>query len=166
MVWHAVIRRKKDGMKRFFWLIEFAGAALLLAVAFYTRGWWLVAFALVLIWFGVEAVRRNASDGSSRAESRPETILLITAWSVAWAWFFLAGIGGLILLIHQGPLPITNGWFAMFSGIAACPLTASLLTNYAGVTVSGRLQFAVSLLIMVAGRIAVVVVLHRPFLPQ
>ena len=137
-------------------MIEFAGAALLLAAAFYTRGWWLVAFALVLIWFGVEAVLVN---------SAMQTIWLITAWSVAWAWFFLAGIGGLVLLIHQGPLPITNGWFAMFSGIAACPLTASLL-NYAGVTVSGRLQFAVSLLIMVAGRIAVVIVLHRPLLPQ
>jgi hypothetical protein len=54
----------------------------------------------------------------------------------------------------------------MLSGIAACPLMASLLKKYAGVTVPGRVQFAVSLLIMVAGRIAVVLVLHRPFLPQ
>jgi hypothetical protein len=152
-------------MRRFIWLMEFAGAALLLAVAFYTRRWWLVALALVLIWFGVQS-RRGVSGASSRGNSARQTIWLITAWSVAWAWFFLAGIGGLVLLIHQGPSPITNGWFAMFSGIAACPLTALLLKNYAGVTVSGHLQFAVSLLIMVAGRIAVVVVLHRPFLPQ
>jgi hypothetical protein len=38
--------------------------------------------------------------------------------------------------------------------------------KYAGVTVPVSVQFALSLLIMVAGRIAVVVVLHRPFLPQ
>jgi hypothetical protein len=54
----------------------------------------------------------------------------------------------------------------MFSGIAACPLTASLLKKYAGVTVSGRVQLAVALLIFVAGRVAVVVMLHRQFLPE
>jgi hypothetical protein len=90
----------------------------------------------------------------------------MTAFSVAWAWFFLAGVGGLALLIHQGPLPITHGWFAMFSGIAACPLTASLLRRYIGVPVSRRAQFMVALLIFIAGRIAVVIVLDRPFLPQ
>ena len=94
------------------------------------------------------------------------TLGLVVARIVAWVWTLIAGVGGLALLIHRGPLPITNGWFAMFSGIAACPLTASLLKKYAGVTVSGRVQLAVSLLIMVAGRVAVVVVLHRPFLPQ
>ena len=100
-----------------------------------------------------------------------QTIGRVIAWSVAWAWyflawawFFLAGVGGLALLIHQGPLPITNGWFAMFSGIAACPLTASLLRRYGGVR--GSAQFIVALLVMIAGRIAVVIVLHRPFLPQ
>jgi len=91
------------------------------------------------------------------------------AWAwffLAWAWFFLAGVGGLALLIHQGPLPITNGWFAMFSGIAACPLTASLVRRFLGVRISARAQFMVALLVMIAGRIAVVIVLHRPFLPQ
>jgi hypothetical protein len=105
-----------------------------------------------------------------RSEKMRKSILpilgLVIARTVAWLWTLIAGVGGLALLIHRGPLPITNGWFAMFSGIAACPLTASLLKKYAGVTVPGYVQFAVSLLIMVAGRIAVVVVLHRPFLPQ
>ena len=71
-----------------------------------------------------------------------------------------------MLLIHEGPLPITNGWFAMFSGIAACPLTAKLLKKYARVIVPGYVQFAVALLIFIAGRGGVAVLLHRPFLPQ
>ena len=88
------------------------------------------------------------------------------AWVAGWAWALLAGLGGLILLIHRGPLPITNGWFAMLSGLAACPLTAVILGKYARVLVPGYVQLAAALLIMVAGRIAVVVVLHRPFLPH
>ena len=84
----------------------------------------------------------------------------------AWAWFFVAGIGGLVLLIHQGPWPITNGWFALFSGIAICPLLALLLKKYSGVAVSTHLQFLAALLILIAGRISVVFVLHRPFWPQ
>lgn len=81
------------------------------------------------------------------------------AWLVAWAWALIAGVGGLMLLIHQGPWPITNGWFAMFSGIAACPLTARV------VKVPRYVQLAVALLIFIAGRFAVVVLLHRPFMP-
>jgi hypothetical protein len=63
-------------------------------------------------------------------------------------------------------LPITNGWFALFSGIAACPLLALLLKRYSGVAVSAHVQFFTALLILIAGRISVVFVLHRPFWPQ
>jgi hypothetical protein len=94
------------------------------------------------------------------------TIGLVAAWAAGWAWALVAGVGGLALLIHEGPLPITNGWFAMFSGIAACPLTASLLKKYARATVPGYVQLVVALLIFIAGRAAVVVLLHRPFLPE
>ena len=94
------------------------------------------------------------------------SISLVIAQTVAWGWALVAGVGGFALLIHQGPLPITNGWFALFSGIAACPLTAVLLKKFTGITVSLRTQLAVALLIFIAGRIAVVVLLHRPFLPQ
>ena len=95
-----------------------------------------------------------------------QALALVVARVLAWAWALVAGVGGLILLIHKGPLPITNGWFAMFSGIAACPLTASLLKKHAHVTVQSYIQFAVALLIFIAGRVAVAVLLHRPFLPH
>jgi hypothetical protein len=101
-----------------------------------------------------------------RVEARLKTVLLAVARVVAWIWALVAGIGGLALLIHQGPLPITNGWFAMFSGVTACPLTGSLLKKYAGIAISLRAQLAIALLIFIAGRIAVVVLLHRPFIPQ
>ncbi len=94
------------------------------------------------------------------------TVTIVAAWIGGWAWFLVAGIGGLALLVHQGPLPITNGWFAMFSGIAACPLLAWLLKRYSGVGVSAHVQFLAALLILIVGRISVVFVLHRPFLPQ
>lgn len=91
--------------------------------------------------------------------------LSIIAWLVAWGWALIAGVGGFFLLLHEGPLPITNGWFAMFSGIAACPLTARPLKRYARIVVPSHVQIAVALLIFIAGRVAVVVLLHRPFLP-
>ena len=91
--------------------------------------------------------------------------LSVIAWLLGWTWALFAGVGGLVLLVHQGPLPVTNGWFAMFSGIAACPLTASLLKRYARIAVPVHIQFAVALLIFVAGRVAVVMLLHRPFMP-
>ena len=101
----------------------------------------------------------------TRAKVTVHKTLSVIGWLVAWGWALIAGIGGLMLLVHQGPLPITNGWFAMFSGIAACPLTARLLKRYARVVVPDYVQFAVALLIFIAGRVTVVVLLHRPFLP-
>jgi TctA family transporter len=90
---------------------------------------------------------------------------LVVVYIIAWGWALLAGVGGLVLLIHEGPLPITNGWFAMFSGLAACPLTAWALRRYARISVSRNLQFEVALAIFLAGRVAVMLILHRPFLP-
>ncbi|HEY2091524.1 MAG TPA: hypothetical protein VGJ81_06530 [Thermoanaerobaculia bacterium] len=64
---------------------------------------------------------------ASLREGKTKTIGVVLVWLAGWTWALVAGIGGLALLIHEGPLPVTNGWFAMFSGIAACPLTATLL---------------------------------------
>jgi hypothetical protein len=49
---------------------------------------------------------------------------------------------------------LTNGWFALLSGISACPLTSWLLKKYAGVELSGRVRFAVTAFFFIAGRIA------------
>lgn len=88
------------------------------------------------------------------------------ATSVGWAWAIIAGFGGLVLLIHQGPLPITNGWFAFLSGVASCPLTGSLVKRHSRFAVSIYAQLALALLVVIAGRVAVLILLHRPFLPQ
>ena len=93
-----------------------------------------------------------------------KTLGVVIATTVAWAWALLAGIGGLVLLLHEGSLPIPNGWFALFSGIAACPLTA--LEETCRRRVPLHAQLTVALLIFIAGRVAVVVLLHRPFLPE
>jgi hypothetical protein len=103
---------------------------------------------------------------ASLAEGKMKTVSCSLVWLAGWAWALLAGLGGLILLIHEGPLPVTNGWFAMFSGMAACPLTATLLKKHAGFSIAAWAQFAIAFLIFLAGRVAVVLVLHRPFMPQ
>jgi hypothetical protein len=74
--------------------------------------------------------------------------------AAAWIWALVAGGGGFGLLLTRGPLPLTNGWFALFSGLAACPLTAWLLKRYAGVTLSGRARLAAAVFILLAGRMA------------
>jgi len=74
-------------------------------------------------------------------------------WLVAWAWTIIAGGGGLGLIITRGPLPLTNGWFALFSGISACPFTAWLLKKYDGITIPGWARFVIAVLIIVIGRL-------------
>jgi hypothetical protein len=77
-------------------------------------------------------------------------------WVAAWAWTILAGGGGLMLLFERGPWPLTNGWFALFSGLAACPLTATLLQKVAGIRLSDLARFAAAAAFFIAGHIALV----------
>ena len=93
------------------------------------------------------AAKARYTGGSKRWVS----VLALIAGSV---WGVMAGGGGLWLLLTRGPWPLTNGWFALASGISGCPLTAWVLKKYAGITVSGWTQFAFALLFFVAGRIA------------
>src|ERR1700722_16703736 len=78
-------------------------------------------------------------------------------WIVAWAWTIVAGGGGVWLLWTKGPWPLTNGWFALLSGISACPATGWLLKKYAGVPVPGYVQFAAAAFFFVAGKVALAV---------
>jgi len=66
-------------------------------------------------------------------------------------------VAGLLLLWTKGPWPLTNGWFALLSGVLACPATGWFLKKYAGVTVSGYVRLAAAALFFVAGRIALAV---------
>jgi hypothetical protein len=84
----------------------------------------------------------------------PRKLGATLGWIMAWAWAIVAGGGGLLLLLEKGPLPLTNGWFALLSGIAACPLTAWVFKRLTGVTVSGWLRFSAAAVVFIAGRIA------------
>ena len=123
-----------------------------------------------LVLFAIYAVLLLAAGTAASVANRPATPStragLVFAQAVAWVWGVLLSIGGLALLIDEGPWPLTNGWFAMCSGIVACPLTARLLERYANIKVPLSVQLALALLISIAGRIAVVLILHRSFLPD
>ncbi len=93
---------------------------------------------------------------STRGFDRTRWLALAVA-SLAWTWTILAGGGGLMLLILKGPWPLSHGWFAMFSGIAACPLLVPLAWRLARVELSGRVRFAVALAFLVGGRIALLI---------
>src|SRR6516162_5800726 len=72
---------------------------------------------------------------------------------VGWGWGVVAGGGGLWLLWTKGLWPLTNGWFALASGISACPLTAWILKRCTGIAVSGWVQVGFAVLFFIAGRI-------------
>jgi hypothetical protein len=101
------------------------------------------------------------------ASKRPwRRALLVIAVVAAWCWTLVAGVGGLLLLIYLGPLPLTNGWFAMFSGIAACPALPRLIEKVARRRVRWGACVVVAALIMAAGRVAVVIEGPRPPRPE
>ena len=62
-----------------------------------------------------------------------QQLLRILGWLVAWGWALPTIIGGMGLIITLGPWPPTNGWFALFSGLAACPMTAWIFRRYRGI---------------------------------
>lgn len=74
----------------------------------------------------------------------------------AWAWFIIAGGGGVGLIITTGPWPPTHGWFALFSGLAACPLTAWFSRKHLGVALSGPVRLAAAAFFIVLGRLALI----------
>jgi hypothetical protein len=97
---------------------------------------------------------------------RNRSWLRLVATVAAWAWTLLAGLGGLFLLIMRGPLPLTNGWFALFSGVLACPLLPRLVKSASGRTVRWRVLLGCSAAIILAGRITLLFEPPRPPDPQ
>ncbi|MGB9652836.1 MAG: hypothetical protein WCB01_13630 [Candidatus Cybelea sp.] len=70
-----------------------------------------------------------------------------------WIWAIVAGGGGLLLLVRLGHWPPTNGWFALLSGISACPATAWFFKRF-NVELSGRAQLIAAATFFALGRIA------------
>jgi len=101
----------------------------------------------------------SLSDVASgwRKNLAPKELARLFGEFLAWGWFVLAGCGGFGLILTEGPLPLTHGWYAMFSGIAWCPATAWLLKRYAHIAAPYWARFAVAAIFIVLGRIALVV---------
>jgi hypothetical protein len=90
----------------------------------------------------------------------PATRKPVMGWlalTAGWAWFLFVGGGAIGLLLLRGPWPPTNGWFALMSGITACPLIGWLLRNRARLQVSGWQQFGAAVLLVTLGRFALMV---------
>src|SRR2546430_15779154 len=77
-------------------------------------------------------------------------------WLAAWAWTIIAGGGGLGLLITRGELPLTNGWFALFSGISESPSTTWLSNKYAGTKIPNWSLLANAVLLIVIRRLILI----------
>jgi hypothetical protein len=84
----------------------------------------------------------------------PRRVTEAAGWLLAWGWAIVAGGGGFGLILTEGPLPLTHGWFAVFSGISLCPLTAWLLKQCAKIEVSYLARFAAAAFLIAAGRLA------------
>lgn len=93
----------------------------------------------------------------TKAAPRLGAMLAWLAVIIGWGWCLFAGGGGFGLLLLRGPWPPTNGWFALLSGLAACPLVGRVLRNFAHLKVSAWHQFGAAALLVALGRIALTV---------
>jgi hypothetical protein len=69
------------------------------------------------------------------------------------------------LIITEGPWPPTHGWFALFSGLAACPLIAWASKKHLQVALSGPVRLGAAALLILAGRLALRFLWPRPGQP-
>ena len=88
------------------------------------------------------------------SERSPAFGVAALGFVLAWAWTLVAAGGGLWLLLTKGAWPLTNGWFALFSGLAVCPLLYSFLKVNFAVAYSWRVRVGAATLFFLAGQIA------------
>jgi hypothetical protein len=86
----------------------------------------------------------------------PRNLAVTFGESLAWVWAVVAGGGGFGLILIEGPLPLTHGWYALCSGLSWCPASAWLLKRYTKIEPSYLGRLAVAALLILAGRIALV----------
>src|SRR5689334_15366882 len=103
---------------------------------------------------------------SSRWAVRGVQLVRVLGWIVAWTWTIVAGIGGAGLIITLGPWPPTNGWFALFSGLSACPLTAWVLKKHTGLKFPAWAPFVLAFAFILAGRLALKIEGRGSFVPR
>jgi len=97
------------------------------------------------------------TDAGNKSEIARWTLLGALGFVAAWIWTLLAGGGGVWLLLTKGAWPPTNGWFALFSGLALCPLLASFVTANFGAVLSWPMRIGAAALIFLAGHLALLV---------
>jgi hypothetical protein len=95
--------------------------------------------------------------GAGDTEIARWTVAGALGFVVAWAWTLLAAGGGVWLILTKGAWPLTNGWFALFSGVALCPLVASAVKVNFGRALSWQVRVGAAALIFVAGHVALFV---------
>ena len=106
-------------------------------------------------------------SASSTGQRHPiQQLLRILGWVFAWGWALLTIIGGLGLIITLGPWPPTNGWFALCSGLAACPVTAWSLRRCCSINFPVWARFVVAFAIILLGRLALMIEGRDTFLPN
>jgi len=106
------------------------------------------------------------TTSTTRPDRAPVILLRWPGLIAAWAWTIIAGIGGVGLIITLGPWPPANGWFALFSGLSACPLTAWLLKKYGHIKFPGWARFIAAVLIIMAGRLTLKLEGRGTFVPD
>jgi hypothetical protein len=117
----------------------------------------LIPLALAYFLFGFGFLFTNPGIRSPGKATRFGKALGWLAVITGWLWCLLAGGGGLGILLLRGPWPPTNGWFALFSGLAACPLIGRVLRNSAHIKVYAWQQFGAAALLVAMGRLALTV---------
>jgi hypothetical protein len=106
-------------------------------------------------------------SASATGQRQPiQQLLQVLGWLVAWGWALLTIIGGTGLIITLGPWPPTNGWFALFSGLAACPMTAWGLRRYCGINFPSWARFVIAFAMILLGRLALTIEGRDTFLPN